>query len=157
MIDYSNPFHVGIRVPDIEAAMDELGDSLGLVWSELRETPGQSLWTPEAGLQEIPLRYTYSAAGPLHYELLQGPAGSFWDGNDQPGAHHLGVWADDVTAETNRLIDLGWTLVGAHGDPAAGAGYGIFTYVQPPSGLIVELVDTMVLPMFEQWWAAALA
>ena len=157
MIDFTNPFHVGIRVPDIDAAMDELGESLGLVWSELRESPTQALWTPTDGFQEIPLRYTYSASGPLHVELLQGPAGSFWDGDDRRGAHHLGVWADDVTGETNRLVDMGWTLVGAHADPAAKAGYGVFTYVQPPSGLIVELVDATVRPFFEQWWNAALA
>ena len=32
----------------------------------------------------------------------------------------------------------------------------MFTYVQPPTGLIVELVDRTVLPFFEQWWGAAL-
>jgi hypothetical protein len=33
----------------------------------------------------------------------------------------------------------------------------MFTYLQPPSGLIIELVDRAVLPHFEQWWGAALA
>jgi hypothetical protein len=59
----------------------------------------------------------------------------------------------DVAIETDALIATGWTLVGAHRDPAADAGYGVFTYLQPPTGLIVELVDRAVLPHFEQWWA----
>jgi catechol 2,3-dioxygenase-like lactoylglutathione lyase family enzyme len=157
MIDYQELFHVGVRVPDLDVAMEELGDSLGLIWSETRENPAQSLWTPSTGLQHIQLRYTYSAQGPQHVELLEGAAGSFWDGNDRGGAHHLGVWVDDVDAESDRLIAAGWTLVGAQNDPAGDAGYGLFTYLQPPSGLIVELVSTGAQAFFEQWWAAALS
>jgi lactoylglutathione lyase len=156
MIDYQRLFHVGVRVPDLDAAMDEIGASMGVTWAERRENTAQSLWTPEAGLQEIHLKYTYSAEGPQHIELLEGPAGTFWDGTVSPGAHHVGVWADDVQAETDRLVSLGWTLIGAQQDPGAGAGVGIFTYLQPPSGLIVELVDSAVLSFFEQWWSAAL-
>ena len=112
------------------------------------ENTARPLWTPEGGLQEIHLKYTYSAEGPQHIELLEGPAGTFWDGTVSPGAHHVGVWADDVQAETDRLVSLGWTLVGAQQDPGAGAGVGMFTYLRPPSGLIVELVDSAVLPFF---------
>ena len=158
MIDYQDMFHVGIRVPDLDAAMDELGASMGVTWAEVRINPAQALWTPTEGLQEINLKYTYSAEGPQHIELLEGPPGTFWDGTTSPGAHHVGLWSDDVQAETDRLISLGWTLVGAQNDPGAGEGYGMFTYLQPPSGLIVELVTRAgALAFFEQWWAAALA
>ena len=156
MIDYQRLFHIGIRVPDLGRAMDEIGAGMGVTWAEPRENPGQALWTPDGGAQEIHLRYTYSAEGPQHIELLEGPAGTFWDGRQQSGAHHVGVWADDVQAETDRLISAGWTLVGAQRDPGVGDGVGVFTYLQPPSGLIVELVDAAVLPHFETWWSAAL-
>ena len=36
-------------------------------------------------------------------------------------------------------------------------GYGNFAYVQPPNGMLVELVNDDILPMFEQWWAAGSA
>lgn len=156
MIDYQRLFHVGIRVPDLEAAMDELGSGLGVTWAERRENPAQTLWSPEHGLQQLHLKYVYSAEGPQHIELLEGPAGSFWDGRQDSGAHHVGVWADSVTAETEALVAAGWKLVGAQRDPSDGGGYGVFSYVRPPSGLIVELVDSAVLPHFEQWWGAAL-
>jgi len=156
MIDYGRLFHVGVRVPDLSAAMDEIGASMGVAWAEPRENPAQTLWTPNGGLQEIHLKFTYSAEGPQHIELLEGPAGTFWDGRDRPGAHHVGIWADDVPAETERLMSLGWDLVGAQHDPASDQGFGMFTYLQPPSGLIVELVDSAVLPHFEQWWSDAL-
>jgi lactoylglutathione lyase len=152
MINYQDLFHTGIRVPDLNVAMDELGTSMGVTWSEVRENLAQQLWTPEYGLQTIDLKYTYSAEGPQHIELLQGEAGTFWDGTGCEGAHHLGIWVDDVTTETDALIATGWTLVGAHRDPTADAGYGVFTYLQPPSGLIVELVDRAALPSFEEWW-----
>lgn len=155
MIDYQRLFHVGVCVADLEAAMDDLGTGTGVTWAEPRESDAMALWTPEHGLQELPLRFAYSAEGPQHIELLEGPPGSFWDGRQQPGAHHVGVWVDDLTAETSRLRDAGWTLVGANADPDEG-GYGVFTYLRPPSGLIVELVDSATLPFFEQWWSSAL-
>ena len=154
MIDYQAIFHIGVRVPDLELAMTELGASMGVTWAESRDNPAQVIWTPTGGSQQVHLKYVYSAEGPQHIELLEGPAGSFWDGREQPGAHHVGIWVDDVRGETDALVAAGWELVGAHRDPADGEGYGVFTYVQPPSGLIVELVDRVVLPMFEQWWSA---
>jgi hypothetical protein len=67
------------------------------------------------------------------------------------------VWVDSVTGETERLVSEGWTLVGAQRDPGDGNGFGVFSYMRPPSGLIVELVDRSVLPHFQQWWDAALS
>ena len=102
MIDYQDLFHVGIRVPDLDIAMDELGASLGVTWSETRENPTQSLWTPTDGLQEIHLRYTYSAEGPQHIELLQGNPGSFWTATITPGRT---TWASGSTTSTVRRTD----------------------------------------------------
>ena len=153
MIDYQRIFHLGVRVPSLERAMDELGESLGVTWAEPRDIADQSLWTPDSGLREVPLRFTYSAEGPQHIELLEGAPGTPWNGDDAPGAHHVGVWVDDIAIETERLVGLGWDLVAAHQPP--GERYGVFTYLRPRSGLIVELVDAVIAPHFEQWWAAA--
>ena len=149
MIDYQRAYHLGIRVPDIHAAMDELGESLGVTWCSLQERE-QSVWTPDGGLQAIPLKFTYSSAGPNHLELLEGAPGTIWDGRQAPGAHHTGVWVDDVAASTKELLDKGWTLAAAQRPPED--GYGAFTYVQPPSGLIVELVWGAIEPMFQRWF-----
>lgn len=150
MFDYQRMYHQGVRVPDIEVAMAEMGTALAVTWAQLQERQ-QPLWTPEAGDHVVPLRFTYSCEGPQHIELLEGAAGTFWDGRQQPGAHHVGVWVDDVAGETEALVRAGWTLVGAGRSPAD--GYGMYTYVAPPSGLIVELVHSAALPMFERWWA----
>ena len=42
-------------------------------------------------------------------------------------------------------------MVGAQLSPED--GFGAMTYVQAPSGYILELVSTVVQPMFERWWA----
>jgi catechol 2,3-dioxygenase-like lactoylglutathione lyase family enzyme len=149
-IDYRRCYHQGVRVPDLDAAMDELGASLGLTWCEPQQRE-QAVWLPDVGPAALPLRFTYSAEGPQHVELLQGPPGSIWDGNESPGLHHVGLWSDDVAGETEALVGAGWTLRLAQRDPAD--GYGVFTYVQPPSGLLVELVWSGVKPMFDRWFA----
>lgn len=143
-------YHIGVRVPNLEVAMAEMGTDLGLTWCSVQERE-QQVWTPSTGAITVPLRFTYSAEGPQHLELLEGAAGSIWDGRDQPGIHHTGVWVDDVAAETSALLAKGWTLAAAGRSPED--GFGAFTYVVPPSGLIVELVWSAIAPMFDRWFA----
>jgi catechol 2,3-dioxygenase-like lactoylglutathione lyase family enzyme len=150
MFDYSRCYHQGVRVPDLDAAMTEMGDALGVSWCEPQER-AQQVWLPDVGSTTIPLRFTYSAEGPQHIELLEGAPGSIWDGRANPGIHHVGVWSDDVAGETQAFLDRGWTLLLAQRSPED--GYGVFTYVQPPSGLVVELVWSVAKPMFERWFA----
>jgi catechol 2,3-dioxygenase-like lactoylglutathione lyase family enzyme len=149
-VDYRRCYHQGIRVPDLEAAMAELGAALSLEWCEV-QVREQAVWLPDVGSTTVPLRFTYSAAGPQHVELLEGAPGSVWDGREQPGLHHVGVWSDDVGGETAALVEAGWTVRLAQVSPAD--GYGVFTYVQPPSGVLVELLSTLVKPMFDRWFA----
>jgi catechol 2,3-dioxygenase-like lactoylglutathione lyase family enzyme len=151
MFDYNGVlFHVGVRVPDLETAMKELSAGLGITWAGVIERE-QQIWTPEDGASTTPLRFTYSCEGPQHVELLQGAPGSLWNGDDRPGLHHHGIWVDDVAAETERLVALGWTLEMAQKSPED--GYGVMTYVRSPNGFLLEPVTSAVLPRFERWWA----
>ena len=143
-------YHVGVRVRDLEAAMDEIGKGVGITWAQVVERD-QPVWTPADGGYSIPLRFTYSCEGPQHVELLQGAPGSIWDGTDWPGVHHQGIWVDDVAAETERLVGLGWTLELA--GKAPDEGYGSMTYVRSPQGFLLEPVDVAVRPRFERWFA----
>ncbi len=143
-------FHVGVRVPDLEAAMAALGSGLGCAWAQVVERD-QALWTPGGGQHTVPLRFTYSCAGPQHVELLQGAPGSMWYGADAPGVHHLGVWVDGVAAEVERLVGDGWTLEAAQRSPDE--GYGVMAYVRSPGGVLLEPVSVDVRPRFERWWS----
>jgi Glyoxalase/Bleomycin resistance protein/Dioxygenase superfamily len=150
MVDFTRAYHIGVRVPSVDVAMAEMGESLGLTWCEVQSRE-QNVWTPSTGSIKVPLTFTYSAEGPQHVELLEGGPGTIWDGRVVPGIHHTGVWVDDVAKETNALVAKGWTLAAAGKAPKD--GYGSFTYVVPPSGLIVELVSDAIRPMFERWFA----
>ncbi|MBT95775.1 MAG: hypothetical protein CL431_07395 [Acidimicrobiaceae bacterium] len=151
MFNFQDIYHIGIRVPDLEEAMKEMGSSLSVTWAEPLYTEAQSVWTPSEGQQKLPLKFVYSCEGPQHLELLEGPANSIWDGRENSGVHHIGVWVDDVANETERFLRDGWTLLAASRSPEE--GYGGYTYLAPQSGTIVELVSRAMLPRFEEWWA----
>ena len=153
MIDMREAFHVGVRVVDLDAAMQQLGAALNVRWAEPRTRDDQPVWTPGRGLERVPLRFCYSVEGPMHIELVEGSAGSVWDAGEAPGTHHVGVWVDGVDAEADRLISLGWSLEACRNDPDDGDGYGIFAYLQPPCGLLVEVVSREIQPYFQAWWA----
>ena len=151
LIDYSRAYHQGVRVPNLEAAMAELGPALGITWCSIQERE-QAAWVPGAGTVKIPLRFTYSTEGPQHVKLLEGAPGTIWDGGVEPGLHHMGVWSDDVGGDTQRALDAGWTLGIAQLAPEK--GFGAFTYVRPASSkMLLELVSSQLQPMFERWWA----
>ena len=152
MIDFGRLFHTGVRVPDLDKAMLELGDALDLSWSTVCEWQ-QPAWTPEDGIRTFALRFTYSTEGPVHVELLEGALGSPWFAGDAPGPHHLGVWVDDVAASVDELVTAGWRIVAAAAAPED--GFGAFAYVAPPSGVIIEVVAARAKPRFEAWWAGA--
>jgi len=143
-------YHVGVRVPDLDAAMADLSAALGVTWADVVEQD-RPVWTPAEGAYTIPLRFTYSRESPQHIELLQGAPGSLWAGDDWPGVHHMGVWVDDVATETERLVEAGWTLEMAGRAPDQ--GYGSMTYVRSPGGFLLEPVSAAVRPRFDRWWA----
>lgn len=154
-IDYQRLYHTGIRVPDLDAAMAELGPTLDVTWADVRDFPEMALWTPDDGVQTVALRFTYSCEGPQHVELLEASPGCIWDGREDPGVHHLGVWVDDVAAEVDAAVAAGWTCIAASAPPDG--GYGPWAYLQPPSGTIVEVVSEAIRAHFEPWWAEGLA
>ena len=131
-------FHVGLRVHDLAAAMDEIGAAWGVTWCAVRDWP-----------MEIAL--TFSTAGPVRLELIQGSPDTPLDPAQGTGPHHLGYWVDDPGAETERLLADGWELVMSAAAPES--GYGRFTYVRSPEGLLVEPVALANRERFEAWWA----
>jgi len=143
-------FHIGIRVPQLEKALDEFGASHQVEWTDINERQF-TVWEPGSGYRTYPLRLAFSRQGPVRLELLEGAPGSHWDGRDVPGPHHLGVWVDNVAAEIERLVTRGWTLQFAANSPEE--GYGRFAYIRSPEGILVEPVAVSNRPRFEAWWA----
>ncbi len=151
MYDYAGQiFHVGHLVPDLEVAMDQLGSSLGLTWTQVITREDQRVWTPEHGQRRVPLKFVYSMEGPQRLELIEGVADSPWWSGDVQNLHHAGAWAD-VPALTEDLISRGWSLVCSQVSPEE--GYGAFSYVRSPSGFLLEPVTEANKPRMERWFA----
>lgn len=111
-------FQVGFVVPDLEAAMEEIGAALGVEMIGPQER--------DLGDGRV-LRIAFARTPPPYLELIEGPAGSIWHSNGGAKIHHLGCWSEDMDADSARLeaagmareIDLGFARY--HG-PAAATG-----------------------------------
>jgi hypothetical protein len=143
-------FHVGLRVDDLTAAMEEIGAAWGVTWCSIRDWP-MEVWLPGRGQVAMDVKLTFSTTGPVRLELIQGSPDTPLDPALGTGPHHLGYWVDDPGAETERLLAAGWDLVMSAAAPDA--GYGRFTYVRSPAGLLVEPVAVANRERFEAWWA----
>jgi hypothetical protein len=143
-------FHVGILVPDLASAMDELSAAHGVTWASVQDRT-MDIWLPGSGAASFRLALAYSCEGPVHFELMQGEQGSPWHAATHTGLHHFGYWTDHVGSETERLLAEGWELVLSTASPDA--GYGRFSYLRSPSGVLFEPINRSSQPRFEAWWA----
>ena len=149
MFDFQRMYHTGMIVSDIHAAIERMSTDLNLDFAPVKTFDPLPFWTPDTGLREIVVHATYSRQGPQHLELVQGE-GAFYDPQRSPDGRHIGVWVDDLPTEAKRLTDAGWQVLGAGDTPEN--GYGILAYMAPPAGgIVVELVSTVLVPVFEEW------
>ncbi len=128
-------FQVGFVVPDLEAAMDELGAALGV----------ELVGPLEREIGDAVLRIAFARTPPPYLELIEGPPGSIWDATGGAHIHHLGYWSEDMDADSARLeaagmeleLDLGYVR---YHRPGAGAGARI------------ELIDAAYQTDFRARW-----
>ncbi len=144
MLGTLDVFHVGLSVPDIEAAMDAIGSNLGICWAPMMERT-QQVRTGTGETREEHILFTYSSDGPPHVELIQAEPGSVWGVTPAGGLHHIGAFADDVSVAPGAGLEL--EFGGGHRESPAG-----FAYYTSPSGIRVELVDGSRRAQFNDWF-----
>ena len=127
-------FHVGLVVDDVEQAMTELTEVLGLRWGRVQRK--ELTMEGPAGRAEVDVCYAYSLDGPPHLELIEQRDGTVFEA---PGLHHLGVWTDDPAGESVRLDGCGWPRESVIVDAAGNWGGGLFH--TGGGGLRLEMVD----------------
>ena len=128
-------YHVAVVVEDLAAAMDELGELLGLDWGE-PFTGSPHLLTGAGDVVDAAPRLVFSRQGPPYLELIERRPGTVWS---EPGLHHLGFWVDDVAAESGRFTSAGCPME-ASGAEADGTRTS-FCYHLAGNDLRLELVD----------------
>lgn len=125
--------HVGIAVPDLDAAVEEYRRLLGVEPSHRERVEGQ-------GVEEV-----LFAVGSSYVQLLGAlgpdtPLGRFL-ATRGPGVHHVAYRVDDVAAALTHLRDAGAQLI--DDAPRLGSRNSLIAFVHPRSmgGVLVELVQ----------------
>ena len=141
-------YHVGIVVPDVEAAQAHLTDLLGITWGPVMEIDAFDVRDGEGRDLVFPNKLSYSTEPP-HLELVQEVPGSVWECNEHSNLHHIGVWTDALPDDSARYTDLRCPLqlCGHDGDTAPIQ----FAYHRDPLGVRIELVDLAMKPMMEEF------
>jgi len=127
--------HIGIAVPDIEAAAKFYTEHLGLQLGGIEEVPDQKV------------KVAFLPIGEVRLELVQptspeSPVAKFLEKNG-PGVHHIAYQVADTAAEVERLKAAGVRMVDE--TPRKGAHNTRIAFVHPKvsGGVLTELVQEM--------------
>jgi hypothetical protein len=125
--------HIALAVPQLEAGMAEIGEAMGLAWRPIQQT--DTTVRDSAGtVHPAPVRVTYSKGSAPAVEVFEAISGTPLDAPVGSPFHHVGVWVDDLAAESARLEAAGWSYF-------AGTGVGRQSLYRGPTGLVLELCD----------------
>ncbi len=128
--------HVGVAVPDIEAAKKTYADLYGATdATETKDFPHLGVKVAFIHLEnsEIELLEPSGADSPVHKFLERNPKG---------GQHHVCFEVPDITAARDAMVARGATVLGT-GEPYVGA-HGvpvIFIHPKDSNGQLIELMQ----------------
>ena len=132
------PYHVGIVVPDLAAAREQVSGQLGTAWGPILHLDGADYRDGSGQDLVLPTTMCYSVEPP-HLELIQEVPGSVWVCNEYSNLHHIGFWSDDLIADSTDLVGSGCPLqlCGRAGEQAPAS----FAYHRNDLGVRIEIVD----------------
>ncbi|MEI8001661.1 MAG: VOC family protein [Actinomycetes bacterium] len=136
-MDLSELFHVGIVVPDLDAAKAHFTELLGLDWGPVVESL-IGIAGPDGVRHEVVNRICYSTAPP-YLELIQETPGTTWVCNEFSNLHHLGFFSSDPGAVSTHLGERRCPLEVV--DAQVGDAPPNWVYHRDPLGVRVEIVD----------------
>lgn len=108
---FENVYHIGYLVPDLLAAMESLGQRLQITWTVPFET-GSGFRTADGVADDDRVRIVYSRQGPPYLEMIEvvRREGSIFSQPASGGFHHIGVYAERLGDEVERLTRAGMIL-----------------------------------------------
>lgn len=123
--------HIGIAVPDLDAASAFYRDVLGISPHPLEQADGADILSFPFGESEVELLAPRDPEGPIARFLER----------RGPGIHHVCYRVADLDASLERCQALGYKLVDE--TPRAGAGGRRIAFIHPKStaGILIELTE----------------
>lgn len=134
-------FHVAFQVPDIEAAMEEIGALFDVEWRPVHEVT-LDLGTSVADSAPRRTRVTFTTGGPPAIELFEWETLPGEAALERSVIHHIGRWVDDLPAESERLQTSGCPL--ALTRPDVDGTPQRFAIHETSLGVNIELIDVAV-------------
>ena len=129
-------FHVGIVVPQIEAARERLTELIGVQWHPIREND-VPIRDAAGREQTVHFRVCFSTEAP-HFELIEEMPGTVWVCNEHSNLHHLAFFTDSLADESKRLTTAPCPLeVTRVGDEVPTT----FAYHRDPLGVRIEVLE----------------
>ena len=144
----SQLFHVGIVVPDVEAALEHFSDLLGIVWGPVVAIDAHEVRDRDGNDLSLPTTLCYSTSPP-YLELIQETPRTVWVCNEHSNLHHIGFWTDALETDSNHLVAARCPLELCGRD--AGQVPVSFTYNRDPLVVRIKLVDSALRPAMEQF------
>ena len=125
--------HIGVVVPDLDVAKQQLGAALALTWGAVRH----------ATYGDWELRAVTSYEGPPYLELQHGSPGSPWDAGGVARLDHLQRWTSGRSSDVTELSGQGVSLE-IDGDEVGQP----FCYLRTSDGIRIELIEDAMKPQF---------
>ncbi|NQX91803.1 MAG: methylmalonyl-CoA epimerase [Flavobacteriales bacterium] len=123
--------HLGIAVKDLEASNKIFEDLLGVAPYKSEEVTSENVITSffQVGESKIELLQATSPESAIH---------GFIEKKGE-GIHHIAFDVEDIHAEIDRLMSLGYTMI--HESPKEGADNKLIAFLHPKSSnrVLVEL------------------
>lgn len=132
MIDIDGVSHIGIVVPDLEAACVFFADKFGCPVGEPIDVPGQAL------------RLAYVVVGPVKIELLTPTAPNsaiarFLDRNPKGGLHHVAFSVVDAQVAADASLGAGLQIIGGVPQPGHHGRPLFFLHPKDTLGALFEI------------------
>ncbi len=123
--------HIGIAVLDPARALQTFSEALGLRLEQIEDVPSQQL------------RSYHLAVGESHLELLYptDPSSTVAKFIEKKGAgvHHVALQVDNIEAERDRLVGLGFEALSAEPFVGAGGKKVLFFHPRTTGGVLLEI------------------
>lgn len=135
-------FHVGVVADDIDAAMREMSQNLGVEWVGGKATEMDLVVF--GAKRRIEMRIAHAVQGPPHIELIQAVPGTPWSAPHAPGVHHLCYWSDHSAEVCQQLEQTGNRRI--LGEAGANSGYFL-----TPAGMVIEVIPRQLRDYLSAW------